>query len=351
MLAGMRLRTVLNYRESLLIAGLTASVGCASASGGSGPGSPDPGLDDPIERGGEIVRAGSDRVGVLVMAHGGSEAWNATVEEAVRPLAAEVPTTIAYGMADPETLATGLAELTAAGADRIAVVRLFISGESFLHQTDYLLGLRDDPPRWFAGHASGGDAAPAGPPPRLEIAGEIEIVRSGLVDGPEIGGILRERVRDLTTNPEAAAVLLIGHGMPSESSNDALLARMEALADSVRVAAPYREVRVETLREDWAEKRAPAEARIRAWVSGIAASGATAIVVPFRLSGFGPYAKVLDGLDYVAAGIGLLPHPIVSAWLRGRAADAFCDRGWSETLGECGQGDVAGGEIVLPDHP
>lgn len=46
------------------------------------------------------------------------------------------------------------------------------------------------------------------------------------------------------------------------------------------------------------DKRAAAEERIRAFVARAAAEGGTAIVIPFRVQGFGPYAKVLDGLPY-----------------------------------------------------
>ena len=54
---------------------------------------------------------GEGEVGLLVMAHGGSPAWNQTVADAVAPLGGEMPTVIAYGMADPETLGTLCAEL------------------------------------------------------------------------------------------------------------------------------------------------------------------------------------------------------------------------------------------------
>jgi hypothetical protein len=38
-------------------------------------------------------------------------------------------------------------------------------------------------------------------------------------------------------------------------------------------------------------------------------------VIPFRVQGFGPYAKVLEGLDYVSDGQGLIPHPSVTEWI------------------------------------
>jgi hypothetical protein len=42
-------------------------------------------------------------------------------------------------------------------------------------------------------------------------------------------------------------------------------------------------------------------------------------VVPFRVQGFGPYASVLDGLDYKANKMGLLPHKNVNLWIQNQA--------------------------------
>ena len=39
------------------------------------------------------------------------------------------------------------------------------------------------------------------------------------------------------------------------------------------------------------------------------------IVLPFRVQGFGPYAKVLEGLEYVSDGQGLIPHAEVGKWI------------------------------------
>ncbi len=43
--------------------------------------------------------------------------------------------------------------------------------------------------------------------------------------------------------------------------------------------------------------------------------GGRAIVIPFRVTGFGPYATVLEGLDYVADHQGLIPHSEVTRWI------------------------------------
>lgn len=70
-----------------------------------------------------------------------------------------------------------------------------------------------------------------------------------------------------------------------------------------------------TLREDWPEKRATAEEQIRSFVTEAGAGDGRCLVIPFRVYGFGPYAEVLEGLDYVSDGRGLLPHEAVSAWM------------------------------------
>ncbi len=98
-----------------------------------------------------------------------------------------------------------------------------------------------------------------------------------------------------------------------DSSNDALLANMGRAAEEIR-AAGFGNVRAFTLREDWPEERARAEAEIRAHVAERNAAGDRVLVIPYRLFGFGPYGDVLEGLTYEAAD-GLLPHPLVSEWI------------------------------------
>ena len=81
-----------------------------------------------------------DGYGVLVMAHGGSAEWNADVLRSIEPLRAVYPVEVAFGMADPATMQEAVARLETAGARRVGVVRLFVSGESFLERTEQILG-------------------------------------------------------------------------------------------------------------------------------------------------------------------------------------------------------------------
>ena len=87
---------------------------------------------------------------------------------------------------------------------------------------------------------------------------------------------------------------------------------------------------METLREDWPDQRDAAERRIRSFVDEASSDGGRAIVVPYRVQGFGPYTKVLEGLRYASDGQGLVPSPQVRVWVR-RQAEALRSNGFSAT--------------------
>ena len=303
---------------------------------------------------------GSDRsekpqgVGVLVMAHGGDPAWNRAVTEAVEPVGQLCPVEIAFGMAQRRSLELAVKRLERKRVKRIAVVRIFVSPESFLHQTQYLLGLRPDPPPFFlhhdpqAGHsvgtpsnphASGGSKGRApiwvgrasDAPPPIEMKAQVVLNREGLYDSRLIGGILEERIRALSQQPEKESVLILAHGEGDDERNQRWISKLQALVGGVPGLDRYQAVRVETLREDWEEKRALAEARIRGFVENQGRLGRV-LVVPFRVFGFGPYSGVLEGLDHVATRQGLLPHPNVTEWIKGQASDCFSRAGWSNPM-------------------
>lgn len=272
--------------------------------------------------------------GVLVMAHGGSPAWNEAVEEAVATLRKECPVVIAFGMADRESLQEGVVELESQGVNRIAVVRLFISGESFLHQTEYLLNLRNDPPSEFiqhqphgGGHRHQQEAQESSAPAPIKTQAQIIINRSGLADFDGVSKILGQRVEALSVAPARESVLILAHGMGDEQENSRLLVRMSALIRPLKETGEFRALQIEALREDWPDKRKLAEERIREFVTRAKQNDRRAIVVPFRLFGFGDYDKVLDGLDYVADRKGLLPHPLIADWIRMQAEECFRQAG------------------------
>jgi sirohydrochlorin ferrochelatase len=283
--------------------------------------------------------------GVLVMAHGGSDEWNASVSASIEGLRGKVPTALAFGMADPHTLEAALDSLADQGVERVAVVRAFISGSSFLDQTLYLLGLSPTPPERFLIHRPEGDpGAPAAhgghgghpgheDPQPIQHGLVLATHPAGIAQHPGVARILTDRAHEISESPSEEAVLVLAHGMGDDGENDAVLAAMEDAAQVLR-AEGYGAVQVATLLEDWPEKRAQAEAEIRAFTEAHTAEGRRVLVVPYRLSGFGPYSEVLEGLEYVPGG-GMVPHGEISRWIEATASEVMCRQGWENPLSTC----------------
>ena len=267
--------------------------------------------------------------GVLLMAHGGSEEWNAAVEEAVAPLRARWPVEISYGMAVSSALEQSVARLEARGVDQIAVVRLFVSGDSWREETEYIFGLRPElPPAKVSAHTElphhghhGGHKMEA--PRPIAHRARIAMSRDGVGDSPLVDRILLDRVQALSTDPAAETVLVIAHGPGDDAEDERWIADMKKRLEPLRTVGAFRRVEVATLREDWPKKRKAAEKRIRAVVEQGNQGGGRVIVVPFRIAGFGPYRDVLEGLTYVSDGKGFLPHENMTRWIAETADGLF----------------------------
>jgi hypothetical protein len=256
--------------------------------------------------------------GVLVMAHGGSPEWNKAVLDAVEPLRAKNRIEVAFGMADAATIQQGVHKLESEGVHKIGVVRLFVSGESWYRRTGQIVGIFPGAPGRpeHAGHASHGEHQNHGMAFwKIHTSSSFALSRPGLAEAPEMGAVLADRAAALSRIPEREDVLVLAHGPGDDMENRRWMAYLDARADAVRAARPFRRVQVETLREDWPEKRAEAEKRVRGFVERAAREGGKAIVIPFRVYGFGPYAKVLEGTDYLSDGRGLIPHLNVTRWI------------------------------------
>lgn len=260
------------------------------------------------------------RGGIVVMAHGGTPEWNQEVAAALRPIESRYPVELALGMADAATIEAAIQRLEGRGVTRIAVVRLFVSGESWRERTAQILGLRPGAPdrAHHPDHAAhGGTHAAAFY--RVARRAAVAMSDAGLAEAEGMGLVLADRARGLSQSPAREQVLILAHGPGDDAENLRWLEWLDARAETIRQDRPYADVRVMTLREDWPEKRQEAVARIRAAVEAGTAAGLSTLVVPFRVQGFGPYAEVLAGLDYRADQAGLLPHPAVTAWIEAEA--------------------------------
>ncbi len=205
-------------------------------------------------------------------------------------------------------------------------MRLFVSGESWTERTEQILGVREGAPARPAtpatheGHAGREHAGHSMAFYRIDARTAFALSREGLVEASAMGGVLADRAAALSREPAKEDVLVLAHGPADDDENARWLAHLERRAAEVRTRLPFRRVEVQTLREDWPEKRRAAEERTRAFVRRAAEEGGRAIVVPFRVQGFGPYADVLAGLDYASDGRGLVPDPRVTEWIAAQAA-------------------------------
>jgi len=297
-----------------------------------------------------------DAFGVLVMAHGGSEEWDQAVLDAVEPLREEYPLEVAFGMADASTIEEAVRKLEAANIERIGVVRLFISGESWYERTEQILGLLEGAPSAHefhraaethgghsehgdhggetgdnqAGHGSNGDQDDGGhhmaPFFRIDTEASFALSTEGLAQAAEMNEVLFTRSRELSRAPESEDLLFLAHGPGDDAENERWIATINERADLLRREIPFRRVEVMTLREDWPEKREAAEDRIREFVKRANEEGGQAIVIPYRVFGFGPYAEILEDMEYTSDGQGLIPHEAVTRWVDRQANELREDR-------------------------
>lgn len=304
-------------------------------------------------------------IGVLVMAHGGDPAWNKVVEEAVAPLRAKHPTALAYGMADSDALQHAVYDLELQGVRKIAVVRLFLSGDSFLTRTEKILGVAPgapykaemavgdmksvmvvhhstagshahhggDYPHVAKGVHGGGAHAHHMDPDKMPLwkvmtRSTFTVSRQGLLEAGLGPDIMAKRAKALSKAPPAESVLLVAHGVGDDKADARWRAAMLPAVDAVKKAAPFRKVAAVTLRDDWPEAHAKAVAEIKAFVAEAKRDGGRALVVPYRLYGFGPQSSSLEGLDIVTDDKGLLPDPSVASWLVAESDRLIKEAGW-----------------------
>ncbi|MAO38834.1 MAG: hypothetical protein CMK70_00920 [Pseudohongiella sp.] len=281
-----------------------------------------------------------DSFGVVIMAHGGPHSWNEGVSDMLAPLASRYKLELAFGMADAYSLQEAIDRLEARGVSEIGVVRLFISGESWLERTRQILGLEEGAPArvssatehgshdMHAQHSSAASAPAANDHGgmrmefwQVESDARFAVSLEGLSEAPEMDQVVLARAQNLSVDPQNEHVLVLAHGPGDDAENERWLANIRERSRLLADAGGFRDVRVATLREDWPEKREAAQREVREYVRLGNEAGHRVIVVPYRVHGFGPYAQALEGLDYVADETGLVPHPAVAQWIERQIKD------------------------------
>ncbi len=272
---------------------------------------------------------GPERVGTVIIAHGGDSTWNAGVRAIAAQARTGGPVEVSFLMgagAKEARFQDVVARLERAGATEIVAVPLLVSS----HSGHY------DQVRWLAGepvelsetmhhhlHMAGIDR----PASRIRIR-----LAPALDDAPEMARVLTDRANALLRAQRAdaaqRALLIVGHGPNSAEDYAAWMGNLRPVADSVRRWTGMRDVQVELVRDDApAPVRAEAVRRVRDLIAlQRAATGADVLVVPVLVSkGSVSRDKVpndIRGTASVYAPEPLLPHPEIARWVERRVREA-----------------------------
>ena len=256
--------------------------------------------------------------GLLLMAHGGTEEWNEAVLQATSEVSAKYPVEVAFGMADAGSLERSVRRLEKLGVKDVGVVRMFVSGESWYERTQQILGTIEGAPEKDTNEIPENTFMPMGFW-KIDTDLEFHISEDGLADAKEMDQVIVNRISRLSREPEREVAIIIAHGTGSDEEDSRWVDKITQRTVIAKSSLGLRDVKVFTLREDWFAKRGEAESNIRSYLEGASIAGFEPLVIPFRVHGFGPYSRVLEGLDYRADELGLLPHQNVNQWVLNQA--------------------------------
>jgi sirohydrochlorin ferrochelatase len=273
--------------------------------------------------------AQSQRTGVLILAHGGSESWNTEVLKVRQQIDSQVPTEVAFGMAAKRTIQEAADRLSQRGVTNIIAVPLFVSPHSsIVSASEYLLGLRKEAPPQLSlyakmDHGTGTGGGHADHPPAFDPMTPIRSVPVSMAGAlgrhPLVAGILSSRAASISKSPDNEVVIVVAHGPVSDEENVKWLDDMAALADEMRSAKKFNRIDYMTVRDDAPESiRSKAAAELRSKVEQVLQDGKRALIVPLLLSYGGielGIRKRLEGLDYTMSEHALLPDDRIVKWV------------------------------------
>jgi hypothetical protein len=265
------------------------------------------------------------RPGILLLAHGGSLAWNEEVRHVADQADLKIPTEVAFGMASRPAMQSAIERLAARKVTEIIAVPLFVSSHSSVIESQaYLLGLRAQMPedlKDFAtmDHGAMSNQAMAAEPTK-PIASPVPIRMASALDANSIvASILVDRAASISQDPTHEVIILVAHGPVPEDDNKLWLQDMGVLADKMRSKTSYAAIDWLTLRDDADDPvRNAASAQLRQKVEQVTSRGDTALIVPLLLAygGIeGGIKKRLDGLMYRIPSQGLLPDGRIVDWV------------------------------------
>src|SRR5262245_56817277 len=172
-----------------------------------------------------------DKVGTVVIAHGGSEEWNRLVKEVAAEARTGGPVEVSFLMgpgAKADPFQRIVARLEQAGVNRIVVVPLLVSSHSgHYEQIRYLAGQTRELDQEMMHHLHMGGLEPVTSKVPIAVARAID-------DSPDVARVLAERARALVAALAGRALFLVVHGPNSPAEHALWMKHLRALAEVVK---------------------------------------------------------------------------------------------------------------------
>jgi sirohydrochlorin cobaltochelatase len=237
------------------------------------------------------------RRGVLVISHGSRDAnWVWGIDELIGQLDIALPVEVAFlGMVEERTIEKGIQRLEEQGVEEILAVPLFVSsGSTHLSEIQYALGLVPQPEVET-------ELKPLPIRPRVIWAEPMDTHE-------KVREIVRERIQELSIQPEEEVVMLAAHGSNAPGFQERWQKMLGQLASVLQHELGVKRVTYGTIYPDTIRERAC-----------ILAGNNRLLVVPLFLSS-GYYTekmipKKLQGIPHVYNRRAYLPDPKVAQWL------------------------------------
>lgn len=246
--------------------------------------------------------------GVLILAHGVGENSDRVFVEALRPMAAERPTAVAFGMAMMMSaqIQSAVDDLTARGAKTIVLVPTGMTEYNTLtRQWEYIFGMRAE--------SSYLDV------PRIKSDARF-LMADHFDDHPLITEILSEYTRAKSKNPANEVVILVGHGPEDVEDNVPDLEILQVHAERLLASGGYADVKAINLQDDaFPPVRKANVKKLRRYVTSAQRAGKDVIVTVAASASFGVQNNVREdllGLDYAFADTGMIEHPNYLRWIK-----------------------------------
>ncbi|MPZ19762.1 MAG: TonB-dependent receptor [Luteitalea sp.] len=258
----------------------------------------------------------ADGTGVVLIAHGADQTWNARVHTVVEQVRRTMPAEPAFLMGIPDqTPQQAYDKLVASGVKQVVIVPLFVSSFSaHAEQVRFIGGLRDDYPH--AEHMK-----------LTQISGPATItgVAGAMDDHPIVADILADRARALSRDPANEALVIVAHGPNADDDAARWHDTIENLGKQIRANVPFATVDVRLLRDDAPKPvKDKALAELRESVATLAARQRVLVipllVAPGRVAEQIP--GVLEDLEFAWEGRTLLPDDRMADWVVAQAAAA-----------------------------